>query len=567
LAISSPVRAQEAQAEPSAQDAPPDPEVAAAEQAEGEPFFDTVHVNVVNVDVRVTDKKGNPITGLTMDDFEIYEDKRLVPATNFYAVEGGVPVAGALEDLGTEELPTRSNDPMRLIPPNQRLNLIVYVDNFNIRPFNRNRVFRRLREFLQNQLSPGDRAMLVSYDRSLHVRHEFTTDPALIAHATFELEKLTGFAVHRDSDRRDLLREIEEAESMSEVRWRVKQYAESEYNDLSFTLTALTDFVDSLAGLEGRKAILYVSDGLEMTSAEDLYYALNFKFQESSVLGESRDYNAHRQFRTLTLKANENRVSFYTIDAAGLRVYSSATAEKATANPIAGMDTHVDSVHMSNLQGSLQFMAEETGGLAIINTNDIGDRLRTVANDFTSYYSLGYTPSHAGDGRYYPIKVKLKEKKKGYKLRHRTGYRDKNSSDRMVDGTTSSLVHNLASNPLELKILLGQGRQQDKHFMVPISVTVPLDQVVLVEQGGVYLGRVKLFFSAMDEKGDLSTVQEVPLRLRIPADKMEAMGGVEFRLVETELQMRRGGHRVAVGFLDEIGATESYVTREVVVGI
>ena len=42
--------------------------------------------------------------------------------------------------------------------------------------------------------------------------------------------------------------------------------------------------------------------------------------------------------------------------------------------------------------------------------------------------------------------------------------------------------------------------------------------------------------------------------------------GVEFRLVETELQMRRGGHRVAVGLLDEIGAIESYVTREISVG-
>ena len=65
-------------------------------QSENEGFFlDSVNVSVVNVDVHVTDKKGNRVTGLTKDDFEIFEDGRPVAVTNFYAVEGGKAAASS----------------------------------------------------------------------------------------------------------------------------------------------------------------------------------------------------------------------------------------------------------------------------------------------------------------------------------------------------------------------------------------------------------------------------------------------------------------------------------------
>ena len=66
-------------------------------------------------------------------------------------------------------------------PEDQRLRLVIYIDNFNIHPFNRNRVMRELRVFLTQKLSRGDSVMLVSYDRSLKVRRNFTADPDLIA--------------------------------------------------------------------------------------------------------------------------------------------------------------------------------------------------------------------------------------------------------------------------------------------------------------------------------------------------------------------------------------------------
>lgn len=541
----------------------------AADSAAGELFFETVDVNVVNVDVYVTDKKGNPITGLQKEDFEILEDKRPVAITNFYVVEDGRPKGGELVEVPEAEpaVPGVPKSKIPLIPESQKLYLVVYVDNFNIRPFNRNRVFRDLRIFLNDQLTPQDQVMLVSYDRSLKIRHPFTNDSSVISRALLELEDVSGHAVSKDSERRDLLREIDEAESVGEVDWRVRQYSEGLFNDLSFSLRALREFVGSLGGLDGRKAVVYISDGLEMIQGEDLYHALSQKFHDTTGMTRMRDFDAHRDFQSLTQLANTNRVSFYAIDAAGLRV-SSTTSADTTGLTTPGMSSFVDSVYTTNLQASLQFMAERTGGKAIINTNRWDKPLAKLAQDFKTYYSLGYIPSHSGDGRYHRITVRLadKAKAKGRRIRHRDGYRDLSMASRMADKTTSTLMYGFEQNPMEVALRVGAGSpDQGGNFVVPIAVMVPIGELALVPRAEFHEGRIKVFFSAMDEEGRTSDLQQVPLDIRIPTDEIDI--AVEKAYVYTvSLQMRGGSHRLAVGVRDEIGATESFVSRTVSVG-
>ena len=533
-------------------------------------FAESIDVNVVNVDVYVTDKKGNPIRGLKAEDFELYEDGKPVAITNFYEVAEGerqdLPAA-----LRAREKPDKPRDPLAApaveeidIPDEERLHLVIYVDNFNIRPFNRNRVFRQLRDFLSNELEQGDRVMLVSYDRSLHVRHQFTTDPQLIANATFELEKMTGHAVHLDSDRKDILRDIEEAEQVGEVDWRVRQFAESQVNDLSFTIDALREIVDSLGGLPGRRAILYVSDGLPMVPAEDLYYALNYKFRDSVSVTLSREFDASRRFIELSSRAATNQVVIYTIDAAGLRAPEMASVEYQTANT-PGLTNLIDTVNISNIQAPLMLMAEETGGRAIYNTNDVGPALEKVASDFRFYYSLGYSPSHSGTGRLYKIKIKVKDRK-GLDVRYRSNYRDKPLYARMADVVRSSLTYGFEENPMDLVVRFGDAAPGEKGiFTMPILVGIPLEKIVMVPQTEAYEGRVKLYFGAMDEGGDMSDVQEVDLPIRIPSEQMEEAVGKYFPF-QTSLQIRSGGHRITVGIWDEMGAESSFVSKPVVIG-
>ncbi|HEV7517255.1 MAG TPA: VWA domain-containing protein, partial [Thermoanaerobaculia bacterium] len=288
-------------------------------------FFDTevVDVSVVNVDVYVTDKKGNRVTGLAKDDFEMFEDGKPVALTNFYAVLGGKPQgeAAVSAPTGLPALPPGVAVPVA-VPEDQRLRLVVYIDNFNLHPFNRNKVMRDLRGFLRDHVSREDRVMLVTYDRELHVRRPFTSDANVIASALTELETVTGNAVHFDSDRRDVLDRVQQAQSYQEAENFVHLYCESLFNDLSFTIDAMKKIVDSLAGLPGRKAVLYVSDGIPMIAGQDIFYALADKYPNNSgSLNESVQFDASRRFDELSASANANRVTFYTIDAGGLRTY------------------------------------------------------------------------------------------------------------------------------------------------------------------------------------------------------------------------------------------------------
>jgi VWFA-related protein len=535
-----------------------------------EVFVDTVDVQVVNVDVYVTDKKGNRVTGLAKDDFLLFEDRRPVEITNFYAVESGHPAAGETTDGDEPEVVPGAPPPLPLayrqeaaeVPSDQRLFLVVYVDNFNIRPANRNRVLDDLGYFLSTEVAAGDQVMLVSYDRSLKIRRPFTADPELAARALEELERLTGHAVTRDDERRQALERIGESQGESQALAYARMHAESVQNDLKFTVGALKELIHQLGGLPGRKAILYVSDGVPMVPGQDVFYAVNGKFGSSLGITDSFQYDASRDFDELANAANANRVTFYTIDAAGLRLASTFAAENA--NPSLGIQ--VDSTFNNNHQSPLRFMAESTGGVAVVNTNRILPRLATVAEDFDTYYSLGYSPARAGTGRYHDIRVEVKGRK-DLVVRHRKGYRDKTVEAQMNDGTLSALRFGFRDNPLGVRISFGEAQRKDGRFYVlPVQVEVPIGELVLVPREGSHEARLRLYVAALDEQGDTSPVQQVAVPISVPPAEVERARGQWYRY-SVNLLMRSGLHQVSVGVRDEIGARESFVVETVQVGM
>ena len=543
--------------------------VAAPLTAQDEPeedgglIIEELDVNLVNVEVFVTDRKGDRITGLTKDDFELLVDKKPVQISNFFAVTGGsvqAELPEMMERPGVEPEAPTPNREVAPLPDDQRLYLIVYVDNFNLRPFNRNRVIRAARGFLRSRLRPGDEVMLVSYDRSLHIRHPFTKDPELVASALYELEDMTGHRIHADNERQDLMDMIyNDARDLYDVRGRVTQYAESIFNDMSFTLDALRDQVETLSGLPGRKAVLYVSDGLSMRAGEDAFHALNDKFTDSSVLLDSHRYDMSRRFQSLIAQANASRVTFYTVDAGGLRTYSYMDASNQNANGGA----QIDQIHFSNMQSPLLFLADETGGFAIINTNNFSPGLDKMADDFGTYYSLGFHSGTTEQGRYHKIKVRLKDKDKSIRIRHREGFRDKPVGTRMAESALAALHFGYQKNPLGVSLDAGKPTRQDrKHYLVPFVVRIPIGNLTFLPREGIQQGRVRLFIAAKDNEGGLAEVQEVPVPIEIPDKDFERARNQDYHYQLT-LLMREGRQVVAVGVRDEVGSTIGFATRSV----
>ena len=518
-----------------------------------EQFFERVAVNIVDVDVYVTDEEGNPVTDLTAADFEVFEDERPVEVVNFYRVadgraEAAAPSAKAAPPATAGSVPTETAAVEMIaveqeVPESQRLHLIVYVDNFNIHPLNRNRVFSRLRSFLQDNVSQGDGVMLASYDRSLHIRQPFTADPTRVNQEIFALENLTGYAVQREAERIDAVRQIYEAQTLNEALRRASEFSNNAHFELRESLDGLTEMVDSLAGLPGRKMLLHVSDGLPMVPGQSLYQAVQQRFADISALGEAITRDESRNFMKLISRANSNRISFYTIDAGGLRTRSGFGAENRAANTPFVVSTAVDSVHNKNLRDTLLLMANRTGGQAIYNTNDVSEGLERFARDFGNYYSLGYRAPSDTLGRYHKIEVRLKEKRKGWTLRHREGYRDKSPDTKITDAMGSYLVHGYETNPLGVSVDVGQQiPDEDGLVDVAIRVRVPVAKVALLPRPGRYEARLSVYLTVADEKGRQSPRQELPLELQIPEESLEvALADDVTRVINAT--MRPGDHR------------------------
>ncbi len=539
--------------------------------ASDRPFAEQIAVSVVNVEVYVTDREGKPVTSLTRDDFEVTEDGRPVELVNFYRVAGGRPEAEPPPSAEPEAAAPPPAEPVAFAPADlsapesQRLHLIVYVDNFNIHPLNRNRVFSRLRLFLHDTLRPGDQVMVASYDRSLHIRHPFTSDPASVNRALLELEEFSGMALERESERADAIKKIYETDSVHEALFEAKSFAENQEHELHLALDALAEMIESLAGLPGRKMLLHLSDGIALVPGQDLYQAVQQRFADISALGQAQERDASRRYISLIAQANSNRVTFYTIDASGLETRAVGAETAAISSPIV-VGSAVSSVRARNLQDSLLLMADRTGGQAILNTNDVSAGLERIGRDFDNYYSLGYRAPATDRGIYHRIEVRLKEKRPGWDVRHREGYRDKTIENRVNDGVQAFLFHGYQQNPLGVSIDLGPQTPDDDDFTsVAIQVRVPIEKLVLLPQGDVYVGRLRFYFGAVDEKGRDAELQELPFELRIPRESIEVAKRDEVSQV-INATMRRGRQKLVVAVRDEISDERSVVGRFVDVG-
>lgn len=517
-------------------------------------FVESIEVRVIELEVFVTDKDGTPVTGLTRDDFELIHDGQETTITNFYAVEGGQVTWGGEKPSAEAEVEAPP------LPKEQPLNLVIYIDNFNIHPFNRKKVLTALKNFLRVELEPDDRVMMVTYDRSLIIDNTFTTDHQRIISTINEIDEKGGDRTFYEQDRRDLLNEIAETEAPGRMLVRIENYAESIINELRFSLDALSELLGYLSGIEGRKALLYVSDGLPMRAGEEMFYALEEKFERSGAMLRSMDYSANRRFEEVTMMANANRVTLYTIDAAGHRNVSGSDAQDRGRD----FSGHIDSVTAENMQASLKFISRDTGGVAITNTNNITGGLQRIANDFKSYYSLGFRPGRTGDGQFHRTKVKVKGD--GLTVRQRRGYRDQTAARQMEEGTISSLVLGYQNNVLGFEIRTGAHQPyEDNHFLVPVEVRIPIGKLTLLNRGGSHQGRVLITVAARKDNGDISPVQEHVLPITIPEADWEK-ARLQVYTYELNLVMAPGFQRMAVGVKDELSAEISYVASTIKVG-
>lgn len=532
-------------------------------------FIESTEVRVVNVDVYATTKDGEPVTDLTAADFELYEDGRPVEVTNFYQITDGVPVTESIETPAVEADEAVDGTPQAKAPPaapalerssipeSQRLWLVIYLDSHNMSSIHRTRVLGQLNEFIATNVRDGARGMLVTYDQKLNVRQPFTDNSATLLRAIDDMELTAGRPTTFERERADIMREIEDAESLGSLAGQVSQYARSVETDLRFTLESMTDMVRSLAGLPGRKALLYVSDGLAMAPGKDLVYMLRNKFTDAPLIGNTVQFDMTRRLRQVEQQANSNRISFYTLDATGLQMPGGFAAENRGGVSGNDLRSSVDAVHQDNYQNSIRRVALRTGGVPILNTNNAAPALRRISKSLWSYYSLGYSPPGPADERYHRIEVKVK--RPGIELRFRQGYRHKNVHTLVGESLEAGMRYGIQSNPLAVLIETGTVEPYgNEYLLLPLTLRIPIGKLALVPQGEFHRGQVEVYFSALSDVGDEASVNRDTVSLEVPNDELEQARNQVYRY-DTKLQIKPGPQRIGVAVRDELGARVSQV--------
>ena len=384
---------------------PPAPEGDAGQQ----PTFRT-DINFVRVDVIVNDDDGEPVTDLTAADFEVLEDGELQEIEQFRLIrlDGNLPPGASRP----RQLRNRIEEETELSRDDVRL-FVFFFDDYHVRLGNSLAVKEPLIRFVRTQLRPYD-VVGMMYPLTPVDGISFTRNHEAVVSA---IERFEGRKFNYEP--RNRAEEVY-ARAPSEVVERIRNQV---------VMGALRGLSTRLGGLrEGRKAIIYVSEGLtamlppQLRNADASLGGLTNPRARSPMIGENsaREETAaffaqsdlYLQMREVFTAANRNNAAIYTLDPRGLAVF------EFDINEAVGPRQDRRSLQMT--QDTLRSLADETDGRAIVNRNDLASGLAQIVRDSSFYYLIGYSTQAPTDGEFHPITVRLK--RRGLDVRARKGY-------------------------------------------------------------------------------------------------------------------------------------------------
>lgn len=549
-------------------------------------FVDELELTIANLVVSVTNSDGEAVTDLKAEDFVVTQDGVRQDITNFQlytrdliqrhlAAQERQALRGPME-VATPTVATEADDDVTAsaeIEP-RPVYMVLYIDNENVQPLARNRVLGQARHFITDSLRPPVQMMVVSYRRSVKVLQPFTSDPRAVMNAVKSVLSETGGRTARDNERRDILKKIDdmldedkqsssysdENEGQYHSAYRlISGYAREEANSLHFTIDALRQVITSLSGLPGKKAVLYISSGLPLIPGLDLYYQANAKYQDHTVLNKIFEFDRTALFKGLVATANAQDVALYTVSTAGVEMQGMGAAEHAVSQ-----DPLSASLGSHNYTDSLRMMADDTGGVAIFNTNNVAPGLEHVAEDMFTYYSLGYPLSLSGKDVVHRIKVELPGHP-DYTLRYRQRFVEKSAETRIQDRVVSSLMFEIEDNPMQLEVTAANAAPAtEDRWLLPTHVSFPLRNVALLPEGDDYVARLTMFVAVRDESGDRSDLVRQEHEVRVPAADYEQAQRQRYG-IDTQLLLESGRYTISIALYDPITRQDSYQSARAVV--
>jgi VWFA-related protein len=353
---------------------------------DSKPIF-RLTVSLVQLDAVVTDRHGRHVTTLGPDDFEVYQDGHPQPV-----------IAATYVDMGSQWEDTSGLPPLQVEavrPRDARRVMAIVVDDLRMSLESVYYAKRGLQKFAEREFQPGDLAMLVTTSGGRRNPPALTFSPLVLKAAINRLE-YSLWGVRAES----ALDSITGTSGFDSYRnFQERNFAAS-------ALERVEAVIELLRGLPGRKSVTLVSEGF-------------------SVFGFGMD-NAYVRdvMQTLVDRANRAGVVVYALDPRGL-VYTGPTAADSLGRMKPGEITDIRNDALRESQDGLRYLAGQTGGFAVVNSNDLAGGMRKIVTDQEGYYLVGYQPeagtlAQDAAGRFRHVKIKVK--RKGLRVRTRSGF-------------------------------------------------------------------------------------------------------------------------------------------------
>jgi VWFA-related protein len=415
----------------------------------------TLHAGtqLVVVDVVVTDSQQNPVHNLKASDFTLLE-KNAPQQIKHFEEHKALPAAEAAKLRPVPAMPPGVFTNYSPIPLNGTVNVLL-LDALNTPMKDQAYVRDQLRKYLKNA-PPGNRVAIFGLTSRLSLLQGFTSDPELLK-AAIDQKNLKASPLLDDAvgggggpePLSDTLSNFGNSPGMADVLANLQQFeAEEQSFQLQlrarYTLDALNQIARGLTGIPGRKNLIWFSGSFPINILPDGDLQDPF-----AVVASAED-----EFRETTNLLTASQVAVYPIDARGLMTSPTLNAANSGSKYVRdptrfGKDQSKFFQQTADEHGTMLQMAEQTGGRAFINTNDLTQAVVKSIDAGSNYYTLYYSPTDTNwNGDFRKIQVKLQQQ--GLNLAYRRGYYADNPNAPLKKGAIPATAPANAPPPLDV---------------------------------------------------------------------------------------------------------------------
>jgi VWFA-related protein len=479
-----------------------------------------VTTRLVQINVVVTDKHGNPIVGLKKEDFALLDNK-FPQGIQLFSAETNEPSEPSSPSLPAETYSNRLSE-KGAIPPTATL---ILLDVLNTEFADQALARKQVLKFLQ-QLRPQDHVALYCLSNHLYVLSDFTSDTAILREALghFAGESNRTFANSRveDPSLNNPNSSLPAGQSSSRDAFRrafdQRVANQSTKDRVGLTVAALIAIAHHVGPLRGRKNLVWVSGSFPFSLGQD-----KFDLEWANDTGESFLGEVERAAQALT----DAGVAVYPVDARGLLGNGlTAAADDSDAPPpeFSGEgNEHLPSrLAPGNLE-TMKTLAERTGGKAFYGSNDLTEAIRRAIDDSRVTYTIGFYPAAKWDGTFHAIKVKVKVP--GAEVRSRTGYFAFPDSAKAPPKSLQAIISQTAISQLDATAIGLRAHIQPASSAperaLNIELHLDLHDIHLQQNNSVWTGTLQTVLLQLDTRGEIIRGVDETLQVSLPPGAYE----------------------------------------------